>query len=72
MGPRLRELSLAARGTREARFTQPRAHLLADPCINIGSSSSSEAYISEAGHLTPAGIKKLAKVWTNKIGKFLA
>ena len=35
-------------------------------------SSSSEAYISEAGHLTPAGIKKLAKVWSNKIGKFLA
>ena len=31
-GPRLRELSPAARGTREAGFTQPRAHLLADPC----------------------------------------
>ena len=34
--------------------------------------SSSEAYISEAGHFTPAGIKKLSKVWSNKIGKFLA
>ena len=35
-------------------------------------SSSSEAYISEAGHFTPAGIKKLSKVWSNKIIKFLA
>ena len=35
VGPRLRELtssSPAARGSQEAGFTQPRAHLLADPC----------------------------------------
>ena len=30
--PRLRELSPAARGSQEAGFTQPRDHLLADPC----------------------------------------
>ena len=33
MGPRLRELAPpAARGSQEVEFTQPRVHLLADPC----------------------------------------
>ena len=30
--PRLRELALAARGSQEAGFTQPRDHSFADPC----------------------------------------
>ena len=39
--PRLRELAPTARGSREAGVTQPRDHLLADPCI-YGSSSSAQ------------------------------
>ena len=34
VGPRLRELAPAARESQEAGFTQPRDHLLADPCIS--------------------------------------
>ena len=33
VGPRLRELIPAARGSQEAEFTQPRDHTLAHPCI---------------------------------------
>ena len=36
MVPRLRELTPAARGSQEAGFTQPKAHLLADPCKYLG------------------------------------
>ena len=32
MVPRLRELAPVAGGSQEVGFTQPRAHLLADPC----------------------------------------
>ena len=35
MGPRLRELAPAAIENKEAGFTQPRDHLLADPCRSI-------------------------------------
>ena len=33
VGPRLRELAPAARGSQEEGFTQPRAHLKAQLCI---------------------------------------
>ena len=45
---------------------------LIDAGSAICKSGSSEAYISEAGHLTSAGIKKMVKMWSNKIGKILA
>ena len=35
MGPRLRELAPAARGSKEAAFTQPRAHLKADLSTSV-------------------------------------
>ena len=45
---------------------------LVDAASAVGKSGrSSEAYISEAGHFTPAGIKKLARVWSNKFGKMI-
>ena len=42
--------------------------------VDVGSrihklGSSSEVYITETGHFTPAGIKKLVRVWSKKIGK---
>ena len=37
-GPRLRELSPAARGGQEESITQPRAHLLDHPCMSRDSS----------------------------------
>ena len=45
---------------------------LIDAGSAICKSGSSEAYISEAGHLTSAGIKKVVKMWSNKIGKILS
>ena len=44
--------------------------------VDVGSGihklgSSSEVYITDTGHFTPAGIKKLVRVWSKKIGKIL-
>ena len=33
VGPRLRDLASAARGSQKAGFAQPRAHAFAQPCI---------------------------------------
>ena len=46
--------------------------------VDVGSiihklGSSSEVYITDTGHFTPAGIKKLlVRVWSKKIGKILS
>ena len=50
MGPRLREPAPrpAARGRHEAGFTQPRAHLLVDPCINVSMTRKREYIIPPA------------------------
>ena len=45
--------------------------------VDVGSrihklGSSSEVYITETGHFSPTGIKKLVRVWSKKIGKILS
>ena len=45
--------------------------------VDVGSKihkldSTSEVYITETGHFSPTGIKKLVRVWSKKIGKILS
>ena len=60
MGPKLREHAPAARQSQEAGFTQPRAYLLADPCIL---KLHTLAVLHERGGMRRIGLSGISWAW---------